>query len=45
MTTSPDQTFLARTFEDGRYAWTRTRVVVSRCTSSSSHDAAVSLTG
>jgi hypothetical protein len=30
MTTAPDQTSLARTFEDERYAWTRTRRVRTR---------------
>jgi len=30
MTTAPDQTFLARAFEDGRYAWTRTHRVRTR---------------
>ncbi|NEM07596.1 hypothetical protein [Geodermatophilus normandii] len=30
MTTPPDQTLLARTFEDGRYAWTRTHRVRAR---------------
>jgi hypothetical protein len=30
MSTQPDQTYLARTFEDGRYAWTRTRSVRRR---------------
>jgi hypothetical protein len=30
MSTQPDQTYLARTFEDSRYAWTRTRRVRRR---------------
>lgn len=30
MSTPPDQTYLARTFDDGRYAWARTRTVRRR---------------
>ena len=30
MSTTPDQTYLARAFDDGRYAWARTRTVRRR---------------